>query len=448
MIFGAHHLFPDGRAAGIGAAQLAELPQPSSVLDVLVAFHMLVRSGAGSGTISFQHQQFQEWFSSFDVETLMRTRFVGDAASGKRLREDVLNVPAWEEAILFACERSSRADADSAKAVAATILETMEIDPLLAAEMIYRSAGGVWDEIGPSIVGFVEKWHAPSHVDRAVHFMITSGRSEFAPEVWRLISNPDTQVHLSALRAGRRFRPSVLGNDAERRLAALPEEVRKHVLSEIAGQSGMDGIELATKLSCADASATVKTAVIESLQFRRADRFVTQVLRNAPDDVWQAFAARGYADEVANPDVAERLRKEQERVFDRQASPMQKLRMLTHGNGQQSDSAGREIAALIESADFPARDQNASWAIRGAFERYPDETSSALVHRLEAGREIPFRTQDLLRTKGFIVCHQRTASLVGDEGMAHVASQYLVGKQPLHPARGEGRGQCQAHRRR
>jgi hypothetical protein len=142
------------------------------------------------------------------------------------------------------------------------------------------------------------------------------------------------------------------------------------------------------------------------------------------------------------------LRKEQERVFDRQASPMQKLRMLTHGNGQQSDSAGREIAALIESADFPARDQNASWAIRGAFERYPDETSSALVHRLEAGREIPFRTQDLLRTKGFIVCHQRTASLVGDEGMAHVASQYLVGKQPLHPARGEGRGQCQAHRRR
>jgi hypothetical protein len=52
--------------------QLAAPPQPSVVLDVLVGFHMLVRSGAGSGTISFQHQQFQEWYASFEVEALMR----------------------------------------------------------------------------------------------------------------------------------------------------------------------------------------------------------------------------------------------------------------------------------------------------------------------------------------------------------------------------------------
>jgi cytochrome c553 len=381
--------------------QLAASHQPSAVLDVLVDFHMLVRSGAGSGTISFQHQQFQEWYASFEVEALMRARFAGNAASGKCLREDVLNIPAWEEAILFACERSSRADAESAKAVAATILETMEIDPLLAAEMIYRSAGGVWDEIGPSIVAFVEKWHAPGQVDRAVHFMIGSGRSEFARGVWRLISDPDTQVHLSALRAGRRFRPSVLGADAEKRLAALPEEVRKHVLSEIAGQSGMDGIELATKLACADASATVKTAVIESLQFRRADRFVAEILHSAPDQVWDELAGKGYADEVGDPKAAERLRTEQQRAFEREASPMQKLRMLTHGDGPSIDSAGREFAFLIESGDFAVRDQNASWAVQEAFQRYPDETSSALIHRLEAGMEIPFRSEDLLRAKGY-----------------------------------------------
>lgn len=381
--------------------QLAAPLQPSAVLDVLVDFHMLVRSGAGSGTISFQHQQFQEWYASFEVEALTRACFAGDAASGKRLREDVLNIPAWEEAILFACERSSRADAKSAKAVAGTILETMEIDPLLAAEMIFRSAGGVWDEIGPSIVAFVEKWHTPSQVDRAVHFMIGSGRSEFAPEVWRLISDPDMQVHLSALRAGHRFRPSVLGADAEKRLAALPEEVRKHVLSEIGGQSGMDGIELATKLACADASATVKTAVVESLQFRRADRFVAEILRTAPDQVWDQLARKGYADEVGDPKAAERLRSEQQRAFEREASPIQKLRILTHGDGPCIDSAGREVASLIESADFPVRDQNASWAVQEAFQRYPDETSSALIHRLEVGMEIPFRSEDLLRTKGY-----------------------------------------------
>ena len=52
----------------------------------------------------------------------------------------------------------------------------------------------------------------------------------------------------------------------------------------------------------------MKGAVIESLQFRRADRFVTQILSTAPDEVWQQLARKGYADEVADWDAADRLR--------------------------------------------------------------------------------------------------------------------------------------------
>jgi hypothetical protein len=148
----------------------------------------MVRSGANAGTLSFQHQQFQEWYASFEVEGLMRAAFAGDAKSGQQLREDVLNILAWEEAILFACERTSRAENGGVKVVATTILEAMEIDPLLAAEMIYRSAEPVWHEVGPSIIAFVEKWHTHGIVDRAVHFMVGTGRNEFAAEVWRSIS--------------------------------------------------------------------------------------------------------------------------------------------------------------------------------------------------------------------------------------------------------------------
>jgi hypothetical protein len=385
------------------SGQLTESPQPFAVLDLLGNFHLLVRSGTGADTISFQHQQFQEWYASFEVEALMRASFAGVADARKRLREDVLNLPAWEEAILFACERTSRADAHGVKAVAAAIIETMEIDPLLAAEMIYRSAGAVWDEIGRSIVSFIEKWHEPGKVDRAVHFMIGSGRSEFASEVWRLISDADTQVHLPALRAGRRFRPSVLGSDAEKRIMALPDEVRKHVLSEIAGQSGIDGIELASKLACADPSADVKAAVVGSLQFRRADRFVTQILRTAPDEVWNELAGKGYADEIADPDAAERLRKEQRRAFELETNPLRKVQILTHGDGPRVDNPGREIAAQVEAPEFPVRDQHAGWAIHEAFNRFPEETSSALIHRLEKGMEIPFRCEDLLKTRNFSI---------------------------------------------
>ena len=44
--------------------QMTSAPQPTTVLDALVSLHMLVRSGAETGGVSFQHQQFQEWYAS------------------------------------------------------------------------------------------------------------------------------------------------------------------------------------------------------------------------------------------------------------------------------------------------------------------------------------------------------------------------------------------------
>jgi hypothetical protein len=91
------------------------------------------------------------------------------------------------------------------------------------------------------------------------------------------------------------------------RVAELPEDLRAHVVSEIASESGMDGIELATKLAKVDDSPKVKFSVIEMLQFRRADRFVAEILRTAPDEVWTLLARKGYAGEIADADAAARL---------------------------------------------------------------------------------------------------------------------------------------------
>ena len=52
--------------------QISNAPQPAVVLDVLVSHHLLVRSGTETGDLVFQHQQFQEWYASFEVEELMR----------------------------------------------------------------------------------------------------------------------------------------------------------------------------------------------------------------------------------------------------------------------------------------------------------------------------------------------------------------------------------------
>jgi len=108
--------------------------QPMEVLDALVNHHTLVRSG-NAASFTFHHQQFQEWYASFEVKSLMLAASSGNPESHQRLRAEVLDVLAWEESILFACERLSRAASAGPHAVAGSILEAMTIDPMLAAEM-------------------------------------------------------------------------------------------------------------------------------------------------------------------------------------------------------------------------------------------------------------------------------------------------------------------------
>jgi hypothetical protein len=74
----------------IANRQLMNAIQPATVLDTLVNHHVLIRVGEGGG-IAFLHQQFQEWYASFEVERLMKQALAGQGDGFKRLREDVLN---------------------------------------------------------------------------------------------------------------------------------------------------------------------------------------------------------------------------------------------------------------------------------------------------------------------------------------------------------------------
>lgn len=374
--------------------QITTQPQPAAILDALVDRHTLIRPEANGG-VSFQHQQFQEWYASFEVERLMRVAKSGDVAVGKKLAAEVIDMPAWEEPILFACERLSRTDVSGSNAVADAVLLVLGVDPMLAADMIYRSSPAVWDAANNQVIAFVERWHELGKVDRAVGFMISTGRPEFAVQIWPLITDPDMQVHLSSLRRARRFRPEVLGPDVRERIAGSSEEVRQHVISEIASNGGIEGIELATSLVIADPSAAVQFAAIESLLFRRADRFATEILKTASDEVWRLLVRKGHTDEIVDPDVVTRLRLERRSYLESEAGPLQKLHMILEEDGD-STEAGDQIQALIESETFPARADNVGWVLERAYERYPQPIASALVRRIEIGRELPFRCSDFL----------------------------------------------------
>lgn len=383
----------------VSEGQISSAPQPDAVLTALVSYHLLVRTTTG---VEFQHQQFQEWFASHEVETLMLAAAAGDGPARQRLRTAIINAYAWEEAVLFACERASRRGADTMSGAADLVLDALAIDPMLAAEAIYRSSEALWSIVKDRVVAFATQWHTPTEIDRAVRFMIKTGRSEFAETIWSFIANPNDQVYLEALRAGGRFRPPVLGGDAAERIARLAPIHRSHVLSELVMYGGIEGIETATNIALSDGDTDVKVAVAEALHFRQANRQMRRLLTNVPSEVWQALARKGYGEESLEPDIGERLRQEFGQLIEEEQNAARKLHALLRSAGSRQDTAA-EVWSLIETADFSDKESRGGDAIYEASRLYPDEVRNALIGRLQRRLPFPFHAENLLKDTSVVI---------------------------------------------
>lgn len=430
--------------------QLTEKPQPNTVLETLVGHHVLTRSGDPAG-YSFQHQQFQEWYASHFVERLMLTS-ISDAGSRERLKADVLNQPAWEEPILFACERLARGGSKEQDACAAAILSAFEIDPMLAAEMIFRGNDVVWARVGGTIAEQIRRWHKPGRVDRAVRFMIASGRPEFVDLVWPLISHEDNQVHLRALRASRRFRPSILGGDASRKIEALPPEIRKSVLHEIAFNSGMDGMDLATAIAKGDPEPDVKATVVEALAFRRADRHVAEVLRSADDRTFDLVARTELLDDATDEHVRKGIDAARERHRKAGTSPYDRLRAIVYASGTEDMSA--DVTAIIAEMEFRKDEPGGGHLLYQARNRYPHAVADGVLARVRAGNPLFYGADDLLAEAGITLEEeqllalaladtrrdqraQAAASVLGPQAVGRMIDALLEAKKVVRDADGK-----------
>lgn len=407
--------------------QLAVEPEPRDVLEVLTSHHTLLR--AANGAISFQHQQFQEWYASREVYALMRASAGGDRAALQRLLADIFDQPAWEEAILFGIDRLSR-ESDGPSIVAKAIMYALPVDPMLAAEMIYRSPVAVWAIIRDDIQAFVQRWHSRGEADRAALFMVTTGRPEFEPLIWPLASSKANDI--PTLRSTPRFRPGVLGSDLRSKVAALPEQPRERLLTMIAADGGVDGMDLATDLALADPSPKIQAEVVQYLLFRRADRYAVRLLNGALDETRVLVAARGYAEEIRNPAAAERLRAERDKLIQESSGPRQKLGLLLK---QSPAYPGRDaaITETIADARFPVRDQHGGSGLHFAQKRAPAALLSALRTRLERGLELPFGADDLLRQLPVVDEGAIVASVLDDSGDSREAlgSAVLAGPKTV-----------------
>ena len=382
----------------VADGQITIKPQPNDVLDAFVNHHLLVRTREPE-SYRFQHQQFQEWYASREVERLM-LEGNGDGEALAQLKADVLNVRSWEEAILFAVERMARGDEEQQNACGNAICAALEVDPILAAEMVFRSTDEVWQRISEPVQLFVGRWHIPEELDRSLRFMLTSGRPEFRDLVWPFVTHENNQISLPALRSAKRFRTSVLGPNAEEEILALPLEQRETLLSEIVHNSGMDGLDLVASITKSDPEAEVKISVIQALSFRMADRHVADVISTVDDDTFDFMYKRGYLDEIDDTGIQERLAAARTRVEER-ISPAERLQRILYAHDGGDHSA--EISEFVATIDLGDNQDAHVGLIYEAHKQYSDAVAQGLLRRLQTGTELFHGADDILARSGVVV---------------------------------------------
>lgn len=365
-------------------------PEPASVLETLVATHVLVH-GEGD-TYAFQHQQFQEWYAASHVEARMRD-LPKDAGLESRFARELLNDRLWEEAVLFACERLAM-DASGAVIVAQAVRLAMSVGPMLAAEIVYRTGDAVWALVSAEVQVFARAWHQADQVDLAVGFMMKTGRADFADLVWPLVSNSSDHIQSEALHLGDRIRPTVFGDHLQGDYEHLQERVRERLVSGLIFGGGIEALEAGFDLAKRDPSVEVKSEAVEALLFRGAPRQAAAVLDGAEDAVWRRVAERDYFDGLTAPHVLRRLRTLQEEDAMANPSPARSLARLARKAQISGDVADLDVILRDEKLDLHS-DSTAA-AFHQTANAFPAVVAAAMQDRILADFPLPFRVQGYL----------------------------------------------------
>lgn len=389
----ANRIISDVTKCLIAGGQIGSAPQPRAIVDGLVAAHLLVRSTGIDGAVSFQHQLFQDWYASLEVERVMLEASAGDADALSVLREQMLNWPSWEDSVLFACDRVSREGEEGVWSVAVAINEALKIDPVLAAVMLERADDLVWRKVRDGVLAFIECWHRPGELDRAVRFMVASGKPDFVQAIWPFVSSTERQTQFDLFGLIDRFHPSVLGVDCAIHLGEMPTAQRLIAFPEIARNSGFDGLELAVELAASDPDPDVVAAVVTALAFRRADRHVNLILETASDAVWEVIAHAGFPDHLTDVELNARLIAQRGTARNADATPGQLLDWILQERPQDTEF---QITQLIGAVEFEPNGSRIEQAVMTSFSKYPLAVAAGLVARIAADLPLPYHIEDYL----------------------------------------------------
>lgn len=194
--------------------QLASLPDPKLILDILCAHHLLDKSKYPVPSVHFLHQQFQELYAADKLREELIDLIKDENSDGvSKFQMNVINLPIWEEPLKLMAEGISEGISEGEKILSrdvgpfeiglSLVKWSIPVDPIFAAELTRLCGFTLWDSVKEDFGYLLRRWYDypnKAHKACALAAMFASGADDFSDIIWPLIEHPDQQVRLEAYR--------------------------------------------------------------------------------------------------------------------------------------------------------------------------------------------------------------------------------------------------------
>lgn len=349
--------------------QITAAREPQHILDILCAHHLLKRTTFPTTSVSFVHQQFQEYYAANVVlDQLASIQENTKADQATRFQSDILNMPIWEEALRLLAEEigDSFEHPDEAHplpkdpvALGRLLVElTLSLDPIFAAELARLCGPSVWPSVRNTIEPFLREWYGCSeqaHRECALAAMFATGSEDFSDIIWPLLEDPDEEVFWGTCHTARTFFLSSLGSDWLPRVEKWEERRRRRFVRALGREGDDETFPVLRYFAENDPDATVRADAIGELRWMGARSQFFEELSKCNDPVFEILIRKDHIPGKVPTEIVERLVNYFDNIQQHVADPREQIRLTVYtpaiGPKRQIDLLENALENYIFKAD-------------------------------------------------------------------------------------------------
>ena len=305
------------------AGQLANPPEPLSILGALTAHHVLEFIPGPAAAFRFQHQQLQEWFASTRITERLLNISVADKTALRQFTLDYVNRPIWTEALCLVAEELGRQDTAETLTVGRLLIESaLRVHPTFAAILVRRCGKAIREVVRRAIETDLRAWYQRTTRTPvpALTAMLATGFPDFVDILVPYLTDSDSSRAAALYDGVNEFPVSSLGADWRQLVSTWPARCRVHLVHHLR-------IDLAEEFATTDPDHDVRLAAIDRINWAGARVSLARTLTRLDTDTFERALWQSHHISLP-PAVHERARHIYSTLLERATTASNRLRLL------------------------------------------------------------------------------------------------------------------------